>query len=209
MTATALQTLDPLRQFDIRRAERHIPPIRLTMVLRAFVLLLSAVVGAVAVPTASSAPAPAAPAPRCYLHVTAHAGDSCAAIAAVFNLNAAAFRRMNPGVADCAHLVAGTYCVADGAGASAPTPVPSPRPPPSPSPSPSPPTPRPLPTPPTPHQSPIAPACRSWHLVSRGDTCSRIEAALGISDADFRAWNGFLDEDCSNLWLDYYCCIGV
>ncbi|CAK7229914.1 hypothetical protein SCUCBS95973_007392 [Sporothrix curviconia] len=157
------------------------------MVCSAFALMFTAAVGAVgavAVPITDASPAAA---PHCYLHVKARSGDSCAGIAAVFNLDAAAFRRMNPSVtpAECSQLAAGTsYCVADGTyGSSTP--------------------------PPTPRQSPITDNCRSWHLVAKGDTCSRVEAAAGISNAVFRQWNGFLDDDCTNLWLGYYCCVGV
>ncbi|KAL1891206.1 hypothetical protein Sste5346_007840 [Sporothrix stenoceras] len=178
------------------------------MYLPSAALLLSAVIGAAAIPASAPASTPttfvvspstptataSASTSHCYLHVTAHAGDSCASIAAVFNIDIATFRRMNPGI-DCSHLK-GEYCVADGSVASSSSPPAPSRPPSSPS-------------APTPHQSPITPACRSWHLVARGDTCEHIEQALGISDADFRSWNGFLDEDCTNLWLDYYCCIGV
>ncbi|CAK7197829.1 hypothetical protein SEUCBS139899_000478 [Sporothrix eucalyptigena] len=178
------------------------------MVPSRIVLLFAAAVAASAVLTGPDPAATPAAAPHCYLHVKARAGDSCAGIAAVFNIDAAAFRRMNPGVAaaDCSHLTVGTtYCVADGSeGSLEPSP---PKTPPSPSPPKSPPLSP--PTPPTPRQSPITDACRSWHLVSKGETCTRIEKAVGISHTQFRKWNGFIDDDCSNLWLGYYCCIGV
>jgi hypothetical protein len=33
--------------------------------------------------------------------------------------------------------------------------------------------------------------------------------AAGITLAQFRSWNTQIDESCTNLWVDYYVCIGV
>jgi hypothetical protein len=33
--------------------------------------------------------------------------------------------------------------------------------------------------------------------------------AAGVTLAQFRSWNTQIDESCTNLWVDYYVCIGV
>ncbi|CAK7236779.1 hypothetical protein SBRCBS47491_009753 [Sporothrix bragantina] len=180
------------------------------MTRSAIALLFTAFVGAVAVPVTEATPPTATP--HCYLHVKARAGDSCAGIAAVFNIDTSLFRRMNPGVteAGCGHLAAGTsYCVADGTyGSSTSSPSPAPSPPKS-QPQPTKPSPSPPPAPPSPRQSPITDDCRAYYLVQHGETCGMLEDRAGISDATFRKWNGFINADCSNLWAGYYCCLGV
>ncbi|ERS95415.1 uncharacterized protein SPSK_01997 [Sporothrix schenckii 1099-18] len=180
------------------------------MVPPVLALFLSTAAGAVAVPTAVAPPLPTTTSTtHCYLHVTANAGDSCASIAAVFNLDVAAFRRMNPGI-DCAQHLKGTFCVADGSSGGVETSETSlPSSPSSSSSPPSPSSPSSSAVPPSPRQSSITPQCRAWHKVAAGDTCNNVESTFRVSDTNFRAWNGFLDADCTNLWKDYYCCVGV
>ncbi|KAH1485929.1 hypothetical protein KXX42_006249 [Aspergillus fumigatus] len=48
-----------------------------------------------------------------------------------------------------------------------------------------------------------------FYQVKSGDSCWSIENAAGITLAQFRSWNTQIDESCTNLWVDYYVCIGV
>jgi LysM repeat protein len=51
--------------------------------------------------------------------------------------------------------------------------------------------------------------CRTFFKVGSGDSCWTIEQAYGISATQFQSWNPYVDASCSNLWLDYYVCVGV
>lgn len=62
---------------------------------------------------------------------------------------------------------------------------------------------------PSPTQDGVTSNCKTYYKVVSGDGCNTIEAQFGISDANFRKWNSFLNAGCSNLWAGYYCCIGV
>ncbi|KAJ5793096.1 uncharacterized protein N7503_009074 [Penicillium pulvis] len=62
---------------------------------------------------------------------------------------------------------------------------------------------------PTPPMPGIIANCKSYHLVQAGDSCYSIETAAKITLAQFRAWNTLIDAACSNLWLEYYVCVGV
>ncbi len=43
-----------------------------------------------------------------------------------------------------------------------------------------------------------------------GDTCASVEAAFGITHAQFLQWNPAVNQDCSvNFWLNYDYCVGV
>ena len=56
-------------------------------------------------------------------------------------------------------------------------------------------------SPPAPTNSGTTGSCYEWHTVVSGDTCSVIETAYGITDADFRNWNPSIDANCYNLIL--------
>ncbi|KAI8946257.1 hypothetical protein F4801DRAFT_565163 [Xylaria longipes] len=51
--------------------------------------------------------------------------------------------------------------------------------------------------------------CKTFYLVKSGDTCGKIDAQYGLSLATFRKWNTMVNADCTNLFLDYYVCVGV
>ncbi|KAF7554689.1 hypothetical protein G7Z17_g2696 [Cylindrodendrum hubeiense] len=53
----------------------------------------------------------------------------------------------------------------------------------------------------------LADDCDGFHKVSSGDQCDTIAAAYSISVAQFKTWNTYIDDNCSNLWLDYYVCV--
>ncbi|OGM49704.1 putative muramidase [Aspergillus bombycis] len=64
-------------------------------------------------------------------------------------------------------------------------------------------------TPPEPRMPGIVDNCKKFYLVKAGDDCYSIDTAAGITFAQFRSWNTMIDAACSNLWVDYYVCIGV
>ncbi|KAJ6025073.1 hypothetical protein N7540_005870 [Penicillium herquei] len=51
--------------------------------------------------------------------------------------------------------------------------------------------------------------CTEWHLVVSGDGCWAIEQEYDITTTDFTTWNPNVGSDCTDLWLDYYVCVGV
>ncbi|KAL6233083.1 hypothetical protein BDW75DRAFT_196167 [Aspergillus navahoensis] len=62
---------------------------------------------------------------------------------------------------------------------------------------------------PSPTQPGLASDCDEFHKVASGDQCDTIEANYGIINAQFSSWNPYIDDHCSNLWLDYYVCVHV
>lgn len=62
---------------------------------------------------------------------------------------------------------------------------------------------------PTPTEPGAIASCTVWHYAISGDTCYDIAQNAGITLDDFYAWNTELGDDCGNLWLDYYVCVGV
>lgn len=71
------------------------------------------------------------------------------------------------------------------------------------------PTPTSEPSGPTPQMPGIVDNCNSYHEVVSGDNCYIIEQKYNISLAQFLMWNTEVDDACSNLWEDYYVCVGV
>ncbi|OJJ77946.1 hypothetical protein ASPBRDRAFT_50762 [Aspergillus brasiliensis CBS 101740] len=51
--------------------------------------------------------------------------------------------------------------------------------------------------------------CDGFYKVSSGDHCGTIAQAYGISTAQLLSWNSEIDDNCTNLWLDYYICVHV
>ncbi|PKX91504.1 uncharacterized protein P174DRAFT_462047 [Aspergillus novofumigatus IBT 16806] len=49
----------------------------------------------------------------------------------------------------------------------------------------------------------------SFYKISSGNQCDTIAKAHSISIAQLRSWNSEINNNCSNLWLDYYICIHV
>ncbi|KAK3386683.1 hypothetical protein B0H63DRAFT_558330 [Podospora didyma] len=61
-----------------------------------------------------------------------------------------------------------------------------------------------------PQQSGTIATCNKWYNVVSGDTCSSVEAAFGITHAQFLQWNPAVSSDCSqNFWLGDTYCVGV
>ena len=48
--------------------------------------------------------------------------------------------------------------------------------------------------------------CSRYSLVVANDICDVIAARYGISVADFRRWNPFVNSACTNLWLGALVC---
>ncbi|EIN13862.1 hypothetical protein PUNSTDRAFT_41286 [Punctularia strigosozonata HHB-11173 SS5] len=60
---------------------------------------------------------------------------------------------------------------------------------------------------PTPTVSGTTTACGRWYQVQSGDICQTVALANSVSLADFQTLNPQIDENCTNLWLDYYYCV--
>lgn len=50
-------------------------------------------------------------------------------------------------------------------------------------------------------------SCRQYYLVQSGDTCYKVADRWNLTFSQLRISNPSLDEDCTNLWRDYYYCI--
>ncbi|KAL2802066.1 hypothetical protein BJX63DRAFT_426345 [Aspergillus granulosus] len=62
---------------------------------------------------------------------------------------------------------------------------------------------------PKPQMPDIISECSKYHKVQSGEGCWAIDSAYGITLDQFRKWNLTIDASCSNLWVDYYVCVGV
>ncbi|RJE19225.1 LysM domain protein [Aspergillus sclerotialis] len=120
-------------------------------------------------------------------------GDQCGTIEAQYGITGAQFSKWNPYIDDgCTNLWLDYYvCVhvpgaqTTGPGTTKPTEGPSPT------------------------QPGIAENCDEYHKVVSGDQCVTIESKYQISDSQFSKWNPYINDDCTNLWLDYYVCVHV
>ncbi|KAK4170747.1 LysM domain-containing protein [Triangularia setosa] len=65
---------------------------------------------------------------------------------------------------------------------------------------------------PSPSVSPLLPGvasnCNRFYKIVSGDECDIVAAKNGITTAQLRSWN-VINTSCSNLWLDYYVCVGI
>ncbi|GIJ85588.1 hypothetical protein Asppvi_004447 [Aspergillus pseudoviridinutans] len=149
---------------------------------------------------------------NCGLYYDTVTGDDCNMIAMKFSITFNQLRLMNPQInTDCTNLWANTsYCVALVSGTTVTTTASS-----SVSPTPTPSSTGTSPTsttlaPPAPTQPGATSSCYEWYVAASGDDCSKIDSQYGITFAQLRAWNPYLDSTCSNLWVDYaYCVNGV
>jgi hypothetical protein len=62
---------------------------------------------------------------------------------------------------------------------------------------------------PTPIEPGMTASCKTFHKAVDGDECGTIANNAKITLENFIKWNPQVGSDCSNLWLDYYVCIGV
>ncbi|KAK4466819.1 hypothetical protein QBC42DRAFT_258115 [Cladorrhinum samala] len=51
--------------------------------------------------------------------------------------------------------------------------------------------------------------CNKFHLVAANNNCGTITSAYNITLDQFLSWNPSVNQVCTNLWLDYYVCVGV
>ncbi|KAE7996963.1 hypothetical protein FH972_001639 [Carpinus fangiana] len=49
--------------------------------------------------------------------------------------------------------------------------------------------------------------CCKWYTVKSGDTCYAIDQANGITLAQFRSWNSYVNADCTNIFPNYAYCV--
>ncbi|OJJ48046.1 hypothetical protein ASPZODRAFT_141589 [Penicilliopsis zonata CBS 506.65] len=131
-------------------------------------------------------------------------GDNCATIAADAGISLATFYAWNPAVGtSCASLDVGDYVCIDIIGytptatttlATTTTTSTS--------------TGNGVTTP-TPYEPDMVTDCDVFYLVSSGDTCASIAEAEGVTTAEIEDWNPTVGTDCTDLWLDYYICVGI
>ncbi|KAL4879468.1 hypothetical protein BJY04DRAFT_220064 [Aspergillus karnatakaensis] len=62
---------------------------------------------------------------------------------------------------------------------------------------------------PLPIQPGMVDNCDDFHFVERGETCTTITAAYGITLAQFTAWNPTVGSTCGGIWADAYVCVSI
>jgi LysM repeat protein len=146
-----------------------------------------------------AAQTPAGTIANCGLYYTVQPNDECNTVAIRFGITFQQLRDMNPSLdATCSNLYLDeSYCVAlvDGTTVTA-SPTTS-----------GPPTSATFVPPPGPTQPGATTECTQWYTAVAGDYCYLIEQEFGITFEQMRAWNPYLDENCSNLWPDYSYCV--
>ncbi|KAL8381807.1 hypothetical protein RB595_005866 [Gaeumannomyces hyphopodioides] len=55
----------------------------------------------------------------------------------------------------------------------------------------------------------IIATCNRFYKIVSGDTCDTVARKNGVTVAQFRSWNSEINASCSNLWLDYFVCVGA
>ncbi|KAF7588640.1 hypothetical protein BBP40_005422 [Aspergillus hancockii] len=144
--------------------------------------------------TPSSQPTPTQPgiAPNCDKFHLVVLGDQCDTIEAQYHITDAQFKTWNPTLdTGCSNLWLGYYvCVHAPDGTTSTTPQPTD-------------------IPPEPQMPGIVKECKKYYKVKPGDSCYSIDTATGITLDQFRSWNTKINAACSNLWVDYYVCIGI
>ncbi|KAF7183838.1 hypothetical protein CNMCM7691_004260 [Aspergillus felis] len=133
---------------------------------------------------------------NCDAYYVVQANDTCAGIVSAFgNFTLTQFYSWNPAVgSSCFNLLIGyAVCIGVSGGPSA--------------------TPTTTSTASSSIPSPLMPStvadCTEYYYVVSGDTCASIEAAYGITAAQFAEWNPYIGSGCTNLWLDTYICVAA
>ncbi|KAL7908548.1 hypothetical protein GGI35DRAFT_493637 [Trichoderma velutinum] len=115
-------------------------------------------------------------------------GDSCAAVAAEYNVPLATFYSWNPAVgSSCAALNVGYYINKMTATSSASNGIATP----------------------TPFQPGMVAYCKKFFIVRKGDTCESIATNQDTTLANIEKWNPGVGSSCTALWLNNYICVGV
>ncbi|RHZ56573.1 uncharacterized protein CDV56_100995 [Aspergillus thermomutatus] len=139
---------------------------------------------------------------ECDFSTTADAGATCSSFASSWGLSVDTLQQLNPGIS-CPNLdTSQSYCVISTVTddpTSTSTTLTT--------------TTSTTTTKTAPSNSPTMPGiadnCDGFYKVSSGDQCDTIAAKHGISVAQFKSWNTEINDDCTNLWLDYYVCVHV
>ncbi|KAF2994019.1 hypothetical protein E8E14_001179 [Neopestalotiopsis sp. 37M] len=148
----------------------------------------SSVVEESSIPTATDTPS------DCTSYTFVHGGTTCDDILQVYEISLAYFYSLNPIVGeDCSGLSNYTYyCVNSTSNPAVPTTATT------------------VVTPPGPTQTGIASNCNAYYVAQTNDDCGTVEAAYGITDAQFKAWNPAVSSDClTGFWADEAYCVGV
>ena len=58
-----------------------------------------------------------------------------------------------------------------------------------------------------PTQSGTIDDCGLYYQVVAGDDCSSIDLRFGITFTQLQTWNTYLNDNCTNLWLNYDICV--
>lgn len=150
--------------------------------------------------TMTAAPTPSGVLPNgtlsnCKKYYTVQSGDSCAAIESTFSITFAQLYAWNPSIgSNCEFLDVGViYCVAAPATSTTSVSLPNPT----------------TTAVPQPLQSGVVANCNKYYQIVSDDNCAKIEAEYGITDTQFKNWNQGLNSQCTNLFLSYWCCVGV
>lgn len=64
-------------------------------------------------------------------------------------------------------------------------------------------------TTPSPTQTGMVSNCGKFYFVESGETCDNVAAENGITVAELEAWNPAIGSGCTNLWANYYACVGL
>ncbi|KAI0971242.1 carbohydrate-binding module family 50 protein [Xylaria arbuscula] len=156
-------------------------------------------------PPSSSTASPTPPGPTqsgqpaaCNAWYVARDGDSCATVEGLFGITDVQFHEWNPAVSpDCidGFWAKEAYCVGVSTPGSPTTTTSSSSV---------------VPTPPAPTQNGQPANCNRWFVATTGSSCVDAEAAGGMTDAQFHAWNPAVSGDClTGFWLGEAYCIGV
>ncbi|PHH84991.1 hypothetical protein CDD83_1070 [Cordyceps sp. RAO-2017] len=139
-------------------------------------------------------PQPAQPSmvPNCVSFYRVRRGETCESVAATHGISVGQFQRWNAGTGPgCTALVADAWACVGVKDEPSPTP-----------------TDKPVATP-LPIQDGMVKNCRRFHHVDKEQRCEAIEARYGVSLEDLVRWNPAIGKDCTNMWANYYLCVGV
>ena len=61
---------------------------------------------------------------------------------------------------------------------------------------------------PLPVQEGLTDQCKTFHLVGEDESCQDILDKYDVRLSDFVRWNPAVAKACTNMWADYYVCVG-
>ncbi|KAL4811651.1 hypothetical protein BDW67DRAFT_190092 [Aspergillus spinulosporus] len=145
---------------------------------------------------------------ECDYETTANAGATCYSFASSWGLSVDTLQQLNPGI-NCPELdTSKSYCVIGTVTEDPDQPSTAPT-----TTSDTTTTKTTTTTTTAPSNSPTMPGiaenCDAFHKISSGDQCGTIAARYSITVDQLKSWNSEINEDCTNLWLEYYICVHV